>query len=78
MLSITAVLLCAGIMDTPDLDQCVAFNDTQGPYETVAACEARLDEITETWPPMFALSMHIPEVSIFWPVTTCEIPSEPV
>jgi len=76
MLEITGVLLCVGLMQQPDFDRCQAFNDTGGPYETVEACQTRLDEIAVTWPPIYSQSVGGQSVSIFWPTTTCTIPGE--
>lgn len=76
LLEITEVLLCVGLMQQPDFDRCLAFNDTRGPYETVEACQARLDEIAVTWPPIFSQSVGGGPVSIFWPTTTCTISGE--
>lgn len=74
MLEIVGVLLCVGAMETPDMDRCAAFNDTQGPYETEAACRERLDEIAVTWPPMFAQALSVPTVSLFHTTDTCQFP----
>ena len=79
MFSIVGVLLCVGYLDAPDPQSCTSWNDTQGPYNSQAACLVRLNEMQAQWPPLYAKQLGVPATSMFWPSTTCKQPDgEPV
>ena len=54
MWEIVGVLMCLGA-PAPDAGNCFAVNDSWGPYDTLEACQAREEEIKETWPVALAL-----------------------
>jgi len=74
MFSIVGVLMCVGHMAEPDMSRCRSFDDTVGPFESQVACIVRLKEIQSTWPPLFAQATGVPQVSMFYPSSTCKQP----
>ena len=75
MFSITGILLCVGALTAPNAT-CDPYDDTVGPFKTQVSCLARLNEIKQTWPGVYARQHGAAVTTIFTPKSLCVQPDD--